>query len=253
MRLHWSMLSMVLGAAAISLVACGQRNVGTAPRTSTEPARTASAARPEQALQTSLPEWAPEHPSPEFLRAAKFLKAIPPEAQPYSPEYVPCWELFGSLTDQQLTEFTTWKYEFRSTRQTSKELVDIMARNGQGRVEGDRVVMAHRWVRVPMKSFSPRQRQLVDKYSAVYTGTDQGAGKHDLLVDLYHAGAKQDLANVDLWFTANGHLVTLMFAGHDRPFPFIGSYSFAQLRESAAPRLREKLREEPRVKTGRAE
>ncbi len=200
-----------------------------------------------------LPSWAPEHPSPEFLRAAKLLKAVPPEAEPYNPEFVPCWELFGSLTDQQLTEFTTWKYDFRSTRGTSKELLDIMVSSGQGRVEGDRAVLASRWVSVPVKSLSPRQRQLLDKYAAVYGGTDQGPGKHDLLVDLYHAGAKQDLSNVDLWFQACGHLVMMTFAGHDRPFPLIGSYSFAQVRESAAPRLHEKLQEEPRAKTGRAE
>jgi len=198
--------------------------------------------------QDDLPSWAPEHPSPEFLRAARYLKAIPPEAQPYSAEYVPCWELFGSLTDQQLTEFMTWRYQLRTTRNLSKEALDAFMKIGQAGVEGDRVVLAFRGVRVPIKSFSPRQRQLLDKYIAVYAGENQGPGKHDLLVDLYHAGAKQDLSNVDLWFHACGHLVNLNFAGRDKAFPFIGSDSFAQLRESAAPRLREKLR----AKTGRA-
>jgi len=202
--------------------------------------------------QDQIPSWAPEHPSPEFLRAAKLLKAIPPEAQPYSAEYVPCWELFGSLTDKQLAELMTWKYEFRSTRQISEELLGILVRNGQSRVEGDRVVIAHRFVSVPIKSFSRRQRQLLDKYIAVYAGYNQPAGKHDLLVDLYHAGAKQDLSNVDLYFNGHGHLVSFNFQGHGKPFPLIGSGPFAQFRESAAPRLREKLREKPRAKTGRA-
>jgi hypothetical protein len=203
------------------------------------------------ARQDDLPSWAPEHPSPEFLRAAKLLKAVPSEAEPYRPEFVPCWELFGSLTDQQIAAFTTWKYEVRSTRGMG-EILDIWVRNGQARVEGDRFVLAFRWVSVPVKSLSPRQRQLLDRYAAVYGGTDQGPGKHDLLVDLYHAGAKQDLSNVDLWFQAVGHLVVMNFAGRDRPFPMIGSGTFAQLRESAAPGLREKLHEEPRAETGRA-
>jgi hypothetical protein len=204
------------------------------------------------ARQDDLPSWAPEHPSPEFLRAAKLLKAIPPEAAPYSPEFVPCWELFGSLTDQQLTEFTTWRYQVRSTR-GMEDILDILVRDGQARVEGDRLVMAMRWVSVPVKSFSPRQRQLLDKYAAVYAGYDQEPGKHDLLVELYRAGAEQDLSNVDLFFCTSGHLVSLMLVGHSRIFPPIGSPSFAQIRESAAPRLREKLHEEPRAKTGQAQ
>ncbi len=214
------------------------------------------------ARQDDLPSWAPQHPSPEFLRAAKLLKAIPPEAQPYSPEYVPCWELFGSLTDQQIAEFMTWRYQLRTTRNLSKDALDAFMKTGQAGVEGDRVVLAFRGAHVPIASFSPRQRQLLDKYTAVYAGENQGPGKHDLLVDLYHAGAKQDLSNVDLYFTANGHLVRLSFQyggdisnfrGRVRLFPFIGSGPFAQLRESTAPQLREKLREKPRAKTGRAE
>jgi hypothetical protein len=171
---------------------------------------------------------------------------------------VPCWELFGSLTDQQIAELLTWQYQSRSARGASKEMVEMMVKSGEGQVEGDRFTMAFRYVRLPMKSLSPRQRQLLDKYAAVYSGTDQGPGKHDLLVDLYHAGATQDFSNVDLWFQAVGHLVIMSFAGRDRPFPMIGSGAFGQLRESPpfaqfrespAPQLREK----PRAKTGRGE
>jgi hypothetical protein len=205
------------------------------------------------AHQDDLPSWAPEHPSPEFLRAAKLLKAVPPEAEPYSPDYVPCWELFGSLTDQQLTEFTTWRYQLRDTRTTSKGLLDLMVRNGEGRVEGDRAVFGMRWVSVPVKSFSPRQRQLLGKYAAVYTGYDREPGKHDLLVELYRGGADQDLSNVDLFFCTSGHLVNLMLVGHSKIFPPMGSPAFAQIRESAAPRLHEKLQEEPRAQAGPAE
>jgi hypothetical protein len=200
------------------------------------------------ARQGDLPSWAPEHPSLEFLRAAKLLKAIPPEAQPYSPEYVPCWELFGSLTDKQIAELMTPKYASHSMRFPSKEDADALVRSGDARVEGDHMVIAVRCVSVPIASFSPRQRQLLDKYAAVYTGTNQGPGKHDLLVDLYHAGAEQDLSNVDLFFNGHGHLVMMTFTGHGKPFPFIGAGSFAQLREWKAPLPREKLRAE----TGRA-
>jgi hypothetical protein len=206
-------------------------------------------ARQNVSRQGDLPSWAPEHPSLEFLRAAKLLKAIPPEAQPYSPEYVPCWELFGSLTDEQIAQFMAVKYSSHSTRGTPNEVVDAMVRSGQARVEGDRIVMAGRWVCVPIESFSPRQRQLLDEYIAVYAGYNQPAGKHDLRVDLYHAGAKQDLSNVDLYFNGLGHLVSFNFQGHGKPFPLIGSGPFAQLRESAGPQLREK----PRARTGRAE
>ena len=196
------------------------------------------------ARQDQLPSWAPQKPSPEFLHAAKLLKAIPSEAQPHSPEYVPCWELFGSLTDKQIAEFTTWKYESRTTSRTPKLLLDTMTKIGQAAVEGDRVVLAKRWVCVPIRSFSPRQRQLLDQYTAVC----KGAGKRDLLADLYHAGAKQDLSNVELYFHGVGHLIVLSFQGHDKLFPHIGSVPFAQLRASAAPRFREKLGEKPLAK-----
>jgi hypothetical protein len=210
------------------------------------------------ARRDDLPSWAPEHPSPEFLHAAKLLKAVPSEAEPYSPEFVPCWELFGSLTDEQIAELMTPKYVPHGMRFPSQEDLDALLKSGDARVEGDHVVLAFRCLSVPIKSLSPRQRQLLDKYAAVYGGTDQGPGKHDLLVDLYHAGAEQDLSNVFLFLSTQGHLVTLSFGGHGKPFPFIGTYSFAQLRESppfaqlresAAPQLPQK----PRAKIGRAE
>ncbi len=95
---------LIVAAAAFS--GCGKRAVE-APR------RNAA-----QTAGVPLPEWAPENPSPEFLRAARVLKPIPPEiwrrfGEQAGPEieailerfpntYAPAWEFFGSLSDEQI-------------------------------------------------------------------------------------------------------------------------------------------------------
>jgi hypothetical protein len=191
--------------------------------------------------QAGLPSWAPENPSPEFLRAAKFLKAIPPEAQPYSAEYIPCWELFGSLTNEQIAEFMRKKQMSFSARDIPKGALDSMVKDGD-RVEGGRIISTYRGVHLPMKSLSPRQKELFNKYVAVYTGYNQSAKKPDLLVELYHAGAKQDLSNVALYFQTTGHMLHFFFGGTDRPFPLIESGPVAQVIEPKAPQPQKKKR-----------
>jgi hypothetical protein len=187
--------------------------------------------------QAGLPSWAPENSSPEFLRAAKLLKPIPPEAQPYSAEYIPCWELFGSLTDKQLAEFMKLK-QYIIRQQLSKDTLDRM----EARVEGNELVFNYRTIQIPMQSLTPRQKELFNKYVAVYEGNNQGGKKPDLLVDLYHAGAKQDLSNVMMCFLTNGRLVRVVFGGISKPFPLIQSGAFAQVIEPKQPQPQKKRR-----------
>jgi hypothetical protein len=204
--------------------------------------QTQTAAPKSASRQAGLPSWAPENSSPEFLRAAKLLKPIPPEAQPYSAEYIPCWELFGSLTDKQIAEFMTEKTIKFPSSALPKQIVDANVKSGEGRVEGSYYFTNIKAVRLPMQSLTPRQKELFDKYVAVYEGCNQGAKKPDLLVDLYHAGAKQDLSNVNMRFQTKGRLVSLFFSGIDKAFPIISSGRFAQVVEPKAPQPQKKKR-----------
>ena len=130
-----------------------------------------------------LPEWAPEHPSPEFMRAARVLRPMPEEALVKSAKegqyneallirYRKTWpvtyELFGTLTEEQMRQF----------RATKK-------------------------VRFPVKAMTKRQRATLDRWFEVWRESMAGCGDkamEDLLVTLYKAGAKEDLSNVEFGF-----------------------------------------------------
>ena len=149
-----------------------------------EPERT-----PAEATAVPLPEWAPEDPSPEFLRAAQVLKALPLEAlgggsgNPAKEAgarrkvaILPAaWALFGSLSDQQIEGFQT---------------------TGA--------------VRVPVKSLTTKQRAALDNWFEVFRSVNRGQyppqfrDQEDLLVQLYKIGARQDLSNVDVGFSPEG-------------------------------------------------
>lgn len=154
------------------------------------------------ALQTKkptvlLPEWAPQNPSPEFLRAARVLKPMPEEvlgaragdpAKRASAERTmrimpAAWEFFGSLAEAQIKTF-----------------------------------QAKREVRLPVKSLTAKQRAAFDHWLEVYRETNRGQrppefkDHEDLLVLIYKSGAKQDLSNVEVGFSApEGHVVYANF------------------------------------------
>jgi hypothetical protein len=183
---------------ALAICGCGHR------------AQPAAKAKPAQATQTLLPEWAPKSPSPEFLRAARVLKALPlstvrfpgateaqnaAEARAGTIEWPAAYEFFGTLTDTQMQRFLTsepdWK-EAIATRRSEAE-----PRKGWKRVL------------IPMKSLTPPQRRAFDKWAAAW-----GRGREathpdsaDYLVLLYKAGATKDLSNVRIGFKANPHYV----------------------------------------------
>ena len=134
-----------------------------------------------------LPEWAPENPSPEFLRAASVLKPIPaemlgawgeaggPALQVILVRFRRTWtagyELFGAMTDEQIERFVS---------------------TGQ--------------VRIRVRSLTPKQRAALDNYFDVWRDAmaGVGGGMDDVLVDLYREGAREDLSNVGVGFVWGG-------------------------------------------------
>ena len=130
-----------------------------------------------------LPEWAPEHPSPEFMRAARVLRPLPEEALASSARqgqfkeaflirfhktWPATYELFGTLTEEQMRRF-------RATKKIS----------------------------FPVKAMTKQQRAALDRWFEVWRVNMAGCGEknmEDLLVSLYKAGAKEDLSNVEFGF-----------------------------------------------------
>ena len=146
-----------------------------------------SRARRRPSADVSLPDWAPEHASQEFLRAARILKPMPREVfadaaqgeqarEVFYQRLISIWpatyELFGSLTDDQIDEFRT-----------------------------------ARKVYVPIKSLSTKQREALDRWFDAWRSAAVGRPppewewlEEDYLVLLYKMGAKEDLSNVDVGF-----------------------------------------------------
>jgi hypothetical protein len=146
---------------------------------------------------TPLPEWAPAHPSPEFLRAAKLLKPMPADLQQQGSQveaalyqrmtktYPAVFELFGSLGDRQIEQLQS----------------------------------AGRCL-LPVKSMPARQRTALDAYFRAFREAFRGfsqssegipAWTEDLATILYKAGAREDLSNVDLLFTLQARTVNINF------------------------------------------
>jgi hypothetical protein len=188
-RMRW--ITLVLGAAIVLLaVGCSRQGRKAAP----------AAALPPGVV---LPEWAPKNPSPEFVRAARVLKPVPPEmfgganqSQPavaamlqrYSATFPALYEFFGTFTDEQIDRFLSTKT-----------------------------------ILVPVKSLTTSQRTALNNWfeafrKAMQGGLPQGAPPEmaDYLLVLYKAGAKEDLSNVEVGFDAAhlgaGHMVHIYFA-----------------------------------------
>jgi hypothetical protein len=142
-----------------------------------------------------LPEWAPKNPSPEFLRAARVLKPIPPEVLAGIAKESPrlqlrlartqrllpaAYECFGTLSDAQIQRF-----------------------------------LATKEIRIVVKSLTPKQHAAFDHWLDEYRKAMKGlpGEDEDFLVNLYRLGAKEDLSNVDVGFRARGggHAVHIDF------------------------------------------
>ena len=94
------------------------------------------------------------------------------------------WELFGSLSDEQIGHFES-----------------------------------ARSVRVQIAEMTPPQRRALEQFFSVYRQTMKGVPitsewSEDVVVELYRAGAREDLSNVDLIFDvrAGGAVRMVMYA-----------------------------------------
>jgi hypothetical protein len=134
-----------------------------------------------------LPEWAPENPSPEFLRAAQILRGVPMDAVgrgdmpeqswrallAYMKQVNPTlWQLFGSLTDAQIDNFLSAKQ-----------------------------------IAIPVRDLAPKQRTALEAVLDANKGKAiemSGVSLPDFRTLLYKMGARQDLSDVTIGFTIEG-------------------------------------------------
>jgi len=162
--------------------------------------------------EVPLPEWAPENPSPEFLRAARVLKPVPQEdnitsnmaagptaavqAHIRSILFPAAFEFFGTLSDDQIEAF-----------------------------------LARRELTVPVRSLTDAQLKALDAWFDAYQRAHEGGppDSRDCRVVLYKLGASEDLANVRVGFGAHDHTVGVCFRiGDPEKGPRI-FYDFARL------------------------
>jgi len=167
--------ALLLVAGALALLAVSGC-AGPAPQTP-------PAAPPPDVL---LPDWAPENPSPEFLRAARVIEPQPEEFRPtadtseltrlalhqrYTRTLVPAWEFFGTLSDDQIDRLI-------HTKSVDLRYMDL----------------------------SEKQRSTLLRYFDVHRDAFAGLPPEereygeDPLVELYKAGAFEDLSNVEIEF-----------------------------------------------------
>jgi hypothetical protein len=178
----------VIGAVVVllTLAGCSHRAAPPAPK-----------AKPAVKQSVPLPDWAPEYPSPEFLRAARVLKPLPREvSQQQNSNIGPglsealkarmerilnpaSYQLFGSMSDEQIKRF-----------------------------------LATKEIRLPVRTMTKAQRAAFDEWFAAAAEAGKGGPPEyaDLRVYLYKLGAKEDLSNVEAGFVAiEGHAVHIWF------------------------------------------
>lgn len=142
------------------------------------------ATRAPQVAAAPLPWWAPKEPSPEFLRAARVIRAWPEEVAPgdfvarsfaerYRRTLPAAWEVFGRLSDQQIARLLRTREIHLAYRDLTKE---------------QRAALLHCF-EVYRKTFE-----------GVTLPESEGGDDTDPLVVLYKHGAKEDLSNVDVAF-----------------------------------------------------
>jgi len=164
---------------------------------------------------SQLPTWAPENPSPEFLRAAKVLKELPPEKNHTVGSLdVPVWECFGALTDQQIKDFMKIHQVKIPTAGLSQEVLSYAKQHSEATEKDGYLIYNTRSIAVPIQELSDAQKKAVDRILKVSVDEARpGQQGNDLLSMLYKAGAKPDLSNVSLSFRADG--------GHEVRFSFL--------------------------------
>jgi len=178
----------VAGAIAVAALAsggCGRH-----------PAQRPAAVVPTPDAATPLPVWAPNIPSPEFLRAARVLKPLPDEflqgilgksaegealLQRYHAMMPAAYQFFGTLDDRQVERL-------RTTHE----------------------------IRIPAKALTPEQRAALNHWFEDWRAAMKGMRPEleDFLVGIYKIGGKEDLSNVDIGFTAVREEGGRMVAGH---------------------------------------
>ncbi|NIM07271.1 MAG: hypothetical protein GTN69_08685 [Armatimonadetes bacterium] len=166
---------------------------------------------PEQASRLGLPEWAPENPSLEFLRAAKVLKPLPEEILSYTMLLPACYELFGTLTDEQIADFLQPKQRSISVEAAARNegMRDLLEKKRGAQVVGDELVYKVNEISLPVESLTPPQRAAFENVLVAWEKEHVGTPEEDLLVLLYKQGAKEDLSNVTIHFGVFGHVVSL--------------------------------------------
>jgi hypothetical protein len=187
----------------------------------------------EKSCAVALPEWAPEEPSEEFLRAVEVLGSLPSEelraaaaANPEMEAFVTAllevlwpraFELFGSLTDQQVEKF-----------------------------------LAQREIRLYIPSLPASQKTALDNWieaagevAALAPGValpaDGVPPQERFLALLREEGAAEDLSNVDVGFRTERGAVGLYFwinVSESGTGPII-SNDFAKLKAKEAPQSSE--------------
>jgi hypothetical protein len=160
--------------------------LGCARKTATTPAPEAKPAAKES---VPLPSWAPQSPSPEFLRAARVLKPIPADMMQNAGEamQVPAavlkryerwwpagWEFFGTFSDAQTEQ-----------------------------------VLKTKFLRVHVRNLTPRQRKAFEAFMDAIDSALAGASRPEYRVSLYKFGAKKDLSNVDVGFDIDAHALLI--------------------------------------------
>ncbi len=137
----------------------------------------------EEGPSIPLPEWAPENPSPEFLRAARVLRPMPREMLEQAAEGQQAMDVFL----RQLTQTWTATYGLFGSMDDQIERFREAKR-----------------VYIPVASMTREQRAALDRWFEVWQtamggGTPPGAEfLGDYLVFLYKQGAMEDLSNVEV-------------------------------------------------------
>jgi peroxiredoxin len=138
--------------------------------------RSAKPEAPESPPSVALPEWAPEEPSAEFLRAAASARPIPTEGllelgmdeaaveRILTRVWPACYEFLGSMSDQQIETLT-----------------------------------AREELRMPYSSLAPAQKAAFERWMEA-AGSTHPPGQQDYRAFLANQGVKEDFSNLDVGF-----------------------------------------------------
>lgn len=169
---------VVMVLTAMALCGCGHRAAPPAPK-----------AKPAQAAQSRLPEWAPKNPSPEFLRAARVLKPIPADMMQNAGEAM-------QVPAAVLKRYERWwpaGYEFFGT--FSDEQIERVRKT--------------KFLRVHVRDLTPKQRQAFEAFMDARDRAFEGTRLGEYRVMLYKFGAKKDLSNVDVGFDVDARALLI--------------------------------------------